>query len=793
MKIFKRTLLGILSLLLVIVLVLTGAVFWAFKNPKNAWELVESHFLPKDLKVTWQNMDFKVHHISGLNFEMDWRIEGLIILKGRPFLHIPIKDLHLNASVFPRRPYKKLIIHDLQIMAPDLIQLQLENPAKKSPEKNPFQLAQNIFSEMRKANQIFTIENLNWDIAQVHLATGASTGTGTVKPAVFYLQAQNAGGYSAPENIRLVFGVRLPVKKNLLCKIKANFKMSNIEKPLPFLTGNLRVGGAGVSTWQIFSVATLNSKTSLVSVGLTTYTTEKNKFLIQQKLRLDLNPEEVVNHLEANISGLPLPLAKIDHIKVTMKTPLSRDVIWSEKPSNFTATAPIALFFIDSDMRRPLEKSCECKIPEMLQFELKGQTWLAPLFKKLPQQRPLMEGRLSVEGVHNRLLSLEAAAKIKIDKKASQYIFNPTLDFEAAINNFQGFIRFLNAKNILIPAPFSPLEGTVRISSHDLVKISATSYALPFRVAVNLASPQQVVQISLNTLANFYPKFKKIFVNVLAQVENVQLELPPLDPLKGKPRIALDRRILKTPPIKKVPTSKFKVYLSLDVRTTKPAAIRLLYTYFKPYLPITLSLHRSLDKENSGFLKTEYFQIEYLRRKVEVEKLRIDLPPSEKDPLPVDARFKIQQTQYTVFIDASGPLTKPHITLSSDPYLPESEIISVLLYDRVSNQLVSSDAETAGNVQAAIADRAIGLFGIWAFASTPIKSFSYNPVTKVYTASISLPNEVTADISTNWEEAAHVELRKRVSKNWMLTIAWIPATMETEETTNLVLQWEKRF
>jgi hypothetical protein len=131
--------------------------------------------------------------------------------------------------------------------------------------------------------------------------------------------------------------------------------------------------------------------------------------------------------------------------------------------------------------------------------------------------------------------------------------------------------------------------------------------------------------------------------------------------------------------------------------------------------------------------------------------------------------------------------------MTSVPYLPENEIISVLLYDRVSSELAGSDAETAGNVQAAMADRAIGLFGLWAFAATPIKSFSYNTVTKVYTATVALSDDVTAGIGTNWEEATRLELRKRVSKSWMLTAAWVPATQNEDQKTNLVLQWEKRF
>ena len=143
-------------------------------------------------------------------------------------------------------------------------------------------------------------------------------------------------------------------------------------------------------------------------------------------------------------------------------------------------------------------------------------------------------------------------------------------------------------------------------------------------------------------------------------------------------------------------------------------------------------------------------------------------------------------------MNVSGTIRNPHIDLDSDPYLPRSEIISVLLYDRTSDQLVSADAETVGGFEAALADRAIGLLGLWALSTTPIRSFSYNAVTKVYSATVQLSDGLTAGVGTNWEHAAHLELRKRVSRRWVLTASWSPSS-ENEQVGKLVLQWEKRF
>jgi hypothetical protein len=179
--------------------------------------------------------------------------------------------------------------------------------------------------------------------------------------------------------------------------------------------------------------------------------------------------------------------------------------------------------------------------------------------------------------------------------------------------------------------------------------------------------------------------------------------------------------------------------------------------------------------------------------KMTVEKLVItSLEPIEKNFF-VDGKFSVQQTQYKIFIDVHGLLKKPDIVLTSVPELPRSEIINVLIYDRTSAQLATSDIKTSGQVDAAIADRAIGLFGIWAFASTPIKGFYYNPATKVYVATIQVANDVTASIGTTWESTTQLELQKRISRNWTLTAGWTPSSQNEPESSHIVFQWEKRF
>ena len=258
------------------------------------------------------------------------------------------------------------------------------------------------------------------------------------------------------------------------------------------------------------------------------------------------------------------------------------------------------------------------------------------------------------------------------------------------------------------------------------------------------------------------------------------------------PRVFPDPRIVIERP-KPHPQKIFTFDVGVKVRTESPGGIRLLSEFANPALPLSLQLSRRGPKQTGGYVRIEPFDIEVARRTMRVQKMLFDFSTFDRGVLPVDGTLRVEQTNYTVYIDVKGDVRSPNVELSSEPYLPREDIISVLLYDQTTDQLVSADATTAGSFDAALANRAIGLAGLWAFAGTPIRSFYYNPMTKVYTATVALGNDVSLAIGTNWEEATHFEMRKRLYQRWFLAAVWDPNSSQEDDAAKLVLQWENRF
>lgn len=767
----------LLKIILVFLLVIIATFVWAFYNPGQAFQIAEKYFLPKDLKITWQKIDFQASRQANWSFPVDWNIEGLLVTKKDPLIYLPVDKIHVQTTI--KALDRKVLIEKIDVTALSKIEYKASEFKDPKPEKNFFQHLQSVVSILETIQKRAPVRNINIQISQVQISDSMSLGA----------RAEMIAPSSA-----LRFTIRLTKTGTnpLAAKVSGYLDVQNMNTEKEFLKTDVSFQGYNVDLNQELIGRYADEKAYFVASGPVTYAKDKLTLLGQPRLELSLKPNAATLEIDTQVSGIPGPIPQVKDAKIKIMTPLDEDILFSEKPSEFSVNIPVSLEYMDPTLKGRLQKACQCQFPLSLFIKADGRIWLAGLLNEAAKNKTVLDTTVKVENVKNRLFSIDLASDLRIEKNKATWNFFPVLNCGASIYDLQGVKPLLDAYKIPIPAPLDVLSGGIHLFAKGPVSQANKASRFPARITMDLSSKKQLIKLQSDAEVLLNHDFKKAHLDLAVKVDDFQLELPPLDPIGGKPRITSDSRLLKTPPSSNKET-KFEMSFNIQVDTVKPGAIRLISEFFKPYLPLTLNLKIKSDTANNGFVQAEPFDVVYLRRKVRVEKLRLDINQIDEDILPVDGRFKIQQTQYTIYIDIKGNAKNPNITFTSDPELTESEIISVLLYDRTSDQLVSADAETSGSVQAAVADRAIGLFGLWAFASTPIKSFYYNPVSKIYTATVSLGDGVTAGIGTTWESTAQFELRKRVSRSWMLTARWTAATAQEAQNSELVLQWEKRY
>lgn len=781
-KIARVSVITIGTLFLVALLSLSALLYWVLYHPASAWNFASRYFLPSDLKVTWESIDYTWRMGSWREWNYTWSTKNLSITKGHPQMDVGIPEAGIKWSInlWTDRPF--FDFEHLKLTTREKSYFQIVPSSEPSPEKSLYQSATDLLGYLSNTNRLAAIQLVNVSVPKFELRF--VEGSPWVITATVFKNFETA----QKEAIHLSAEAN---SQTLSIRAKGFINGFHFDTGENFLDMDV---AAVDKTWSVIGkwhgvfkdeVLTIKSQPQVTSGEKDKTTLQPNLFVVLKEDALDLQSS-------INITGIPGPIVHLQKMKLRAHVPMENDVMWSEEPATLHVESPVDLFMIDKNMRPPLEKACRCKLPEEFLVRASAKAWLNVMFATPAERSKAANVRMELESVKNKLFSADIAASADVFKQRAEWTYEPRLKADVMVHSFQGLRQFLDAKGIIIPAPLDILEGTVTIKADSPIARDEKSTTASVRANIKLNSKTQVVDAGADIEVRLANTFKALELDVNALIQKLVLEMPPLDPVMGIPSMAADSRILRTPKPKRALPS-FVVQVLTRVKTADPGAIQLLSKYAKPHVPISVSVHTS-GEDSSGFVRIEPFQISYLRRTVYVENVQLSLVKEEDQDMPIVGQLRIEQGGYKIFIKLKGTAKSPTIGFSSDPVLSKDDIISVLLYGRVADQLVSAEAETAGNFNAAMTDRAIGLFGLWAFASTPIQSFSYNSTTKTYTATVDLGEGITAGVGTNWEQSTNFELRKRLSRRWMLTAAWSPSAVQNaRQEGRIVLQWEKRY
>lgn len=745
------------------------AVSWILYHPEQSWRWIEAKLLPVDLKISCDSMRWQAEREDWLRWKVTWDITGLKAEKSAPEFVLPPTSTHLGVTIGIQRPF--LQINELRVKLSDGGYFKPDPNPPRSSDENPFQTIKAVLDQIRGSQYLSRLHQLNLIVPNFEIRGAAPfeiqlRADNSIKLSEFTYDLTLIPLYSKTSTWKLT-------SKGLFDPLRIDSNDAFLTSQILFTAKGLRGDGKLIAKYNGSSIlVTVQPKIIILS--------QKKQIRIHSDIGASIDAKLMQTQFQTKVMGLPNPLNDPE-LRGEIIVPLQAHLGLVDPGISFVVSTPLKLFFIDSKMRKPLEKSCNCKIPEVLEAKLYGNYW--PRDKKADMH-------LELESLTNRLLSLDFKAKSSIEFKNDRWELSPELDSHLVIHSYQGLRRFLDARGVMIPAPLDVLEGSIDLRAEGPVIMGETFSGTSVQASTLLRSKNQLLALRSTTMFKLSRDFKQLDVGLKVVVDDLKMELPPIDPIRGLPKLTTDRRFLKLP--KEIESRNFKVLLTMDFETTKSNSIQLLSKLIKPYVPIGLRIYQSGPAGVGGYVASEPFEVHYLRRVAKVEVMRIDLKPVALDEYPIQGRIRIDQTQYKIFIGLTGTTRQPRVELSSEPYLPRADIISVLLYDRTTDQLVTGDLETVGSVEAAMADRAIGLFGLWLFATTPIRSFSYNAITKVYSATLLLADGLTLGVGTNWEQTTYVEVRKRLSRRWVLTATWRPED-ETPSSGNLVLQWEKRF
>lgn len=423
---------------------------------------------------------------------------------------------------------------------------------------------------------------------------------------------------------------------------------------------------------------------------------------------------------------------------------------------------------------------------------------------------------LSVEG-RLHLIERKGNAKIQIDASGAKSLtakgtieadFSPCKDGVALdvrpssslrfeLSEYQDIVNALSRTQWAIPAPLNTLHGKVFLNAEGIQK-EDSRITFPISLQTELISKTQKLITEVKgsfRMGGCLPN-ADYALDVDSDLKDVVLDLPPLT-LSEPPQLAPDPRIgsaAKYEPPKETETAPaFPWRVKLSTRESSVVRLRSNLTA----KPIRLKTEMALasDAPPAGYIQLLPLELELFRRTATVKNFRATLLKERSDQtlLDIEGLLNVEYPDYSVDIKISGSSKSPRVNLQSSPPLSQREIIALLLFGEVPAGLDFDKNESIQNMDAALAERSIGLASLYFFAKTPIQSVSYNPNTKGITVRVRLGDKTVISATGTGSGPNRIGLRRRIGKNWAVS-----TELDLDETSQSTpmssfLEWFTRY
>lgn len=364
------------------------------------------------------------------------------------------------------------------------------------------------------------------------------------------------------------------------------------------------------------------------------------------------------------------------------------------------------------------------------------------------------------------------------------------INWDLKIKSFENVVSLLKDSGFEIPAPLNSLKGELLFSSNQIPKEDSSVFSIPFKVDSRLVGAANKLGFMAHGQFDYSrSKSKKSFLKLDVELDQLHLYIPEIDPIRGIPPLTKNNNIYQEKKEIKKKRTKSNLDYKIKISNKSRQPVRIYYYLFGPYLALDVDMELKPKKNIYNLASSKEMTITYLKREISL----INLKLNEKKKESLDVKLRYTKSGHDIFLNIIGSPQEPELLLSSLPSLSRDDIISVLIYGRIANGLSSFEKQSVGGTEAAIADRALGLFSIWAFASTPIESVYYNPATQSYSAQIALLDGMNLTIGSDWEKGNTLSLRKRINKTWSLVTSYYPGEIDAGTSGDLLLQKEFYF
>ncbi len=725
----------------------------------------QTRWLP-DYSVPWEKIDLKVTNLGWLKKRVQIDSEGPLCFKGKSF-DLCFKELQGDFTI--QVPSLEMEIKSLRVTGGEQSLSTASDNSPTPPSEATVQSQVEKLKGWAGLIKEWAPETVRIDLPAIQWTSGSVT-------TAIALQIFEQKVTTEVKRPNLDLSLKTLVAKNFalqdfFLKIRQTSKLE---------TRNITIQAPKIQ-WQ---------KTSPIDVNLVLKPQGKRTQKLSLGLQLFLASEESrlgLRSIRIQSSRLPIEIAKVNcELSFKMRERESTSI---DCPN------------IQIDFKKSIEKYHKAikdlhpMLPPHLSLQISGSIseglWLSD--KSDAQLVALSMENLQAQ---SPFLKLKGKSQFILNRaQAELEAFFVKTSIDVNIPDFSELVVFLTNTPYAVPAPLNSLGGDARLTvSQSEAGADGKGSSFDLNLDVRLSEePRQRVwfttksTVALSTKLELDTSKTQFAINL----ERLWLHLPPFDPLAGVPQLTGDSRIKPKRPLRFKPASKTKLPVRISVKSQSPDSIRIYHKLFKPYLAGAFNMDISRKGLSYEFLVRKDFRVSYLKRDFTVQKISVSQKKQAAAGLQLDVLVQFDISPYLIDVQVLGSAKNPGVSLSSQPSLPREDIISLLIYKRKTSELTRFESSNVGGTEAAVADRAIGLFGLWVFASTPIESVSYDARTRSYNARVSLPGELSLNLGTDWEKESVVGLGRRIGGGWSLATEY--KLDGDEQVGNVYIQKEMAY
>jgi|GEM_PF-4874725 hypothetical protein len=339
-----------------------------------------------------------------------------------------------------------------------------------------------------------------------------------------------------------------------------------------------------------------------------------------------------------------------------------------------------------------------------------------------------------------------------------------------------------------LPSPLNNFDGPVTAQLKTRELKSSGKVELQLKTDIKLSNGDQKLFIEIEPRVDLDISKKTISkTDLLLNFKEVRLKLPHITLTEAIPQVGPDQRIAydespenKQEEIPKDKVSKQNNQEGMDIKiiTAPDNPIRLSTNLLNESLYLNLNLVIS-DGATQGTISLNPLETTIFKRQVQVKETIVTLTPNYSAIVSSEIHFPLPN--YRIILKIDGPVDEPRPILSSIPPLPESDIVSVLLFGQPLSALPENEQATAASRSSQMLSQGILSLSVLYFLSdTPIQSIGVDPETQKVSAQIGLGKKSSLQLSAQEDGTQSVGIRRSIGKGWFIDTSVQKSSLDDE-------------